>query len=318
MTRWFEWVYRVCLQLAPSEFRRHYGEELTGVAVERLESIQVGRWRQAVRELIDVLVTVRRERRIHRQRTGRTRHAVVWTWLDRLRQDLRFASRAIRRNPGFTSIAVLSLGFGIGANSSVFSIVNAVLLRPLPYHDADRLVMVWEQDAKGTDSFVAPADFQDWRHRSASFSRIAAFIHTTFTITGGDRPERVAGDLVSADLFDVLGVAPALGRGFGVEDEHQVPYQCVVLSDGLWRRRFGGDPGVVGQTLESNGRRLTIVGVMPEGFDFPAGLIRTPPEMWVPLARPPQEWSVRDFHYLRVVGRMRDGVTLRSATDEMG
>jgi predicted permease len=240
-----------------------------------------------------------------------------WSCLERLKQDIHYGFRGMRRSPGFTVTAVLSLAFGIGANTAIFSMVNAVLLRPLPYREPDRLVMLWEQDRKGNDSFVAPADFQDWRRQNRSFDVVAAFIHTTFSITGGDRPERVAGELVSADLFRVLGIAPALGRSFVAEDERQVPYQCVTVSYGLWQRRFGGQTGIVGQTLESNGRKLTIIGVMPKGFDFPAGLIRTPPDVWVPLARPPQEWSVRGFHYLRVVGRLRAGVTLRAAADEV-
>jgi putative ABC transport system permease protein len=240
-----------------------------------------------------------------------------WTLLDRLKQDIFYATRVLRKNSGFTATAVLSLALGIGANTAIFSIVNAVLLQPLPYRQPDQLVMLWEQDRKGGDNFVSPADFRDWREQNRSFDRVAAFLHTTFTITGGDRPERIAGELVSWDLMQLLGVAPALGRGFVLEDERQIPYTSVILSDGLWRRRFGGDPAVIGKTLESNGRKLTIVGVMPGGFDFPSGLIRTPPEIWVPLARPAQEWTVRGFHYLRVVGRLRDGITLPAAASEM-
>jgi len=242
----------------------------------------------------------------------------MWGWnsLERLKQDIVYAFRGMRRSPAFTLTAVLSLALGIGANTAIFSIVNAVLLRPLPYRQPDRLIMLWERDKNG-DNAVAPADFRDWRAQSRSFEHLAAFIHTTFSITGGDRPERVAGELVSPDLLPLLGVAPALGRGFTPDDERQVPYTCVILSYGLWQRRFGADPQVIGQTLESNGRKLTIVGVMPKGFDFPAGLIRTSPEIWVPLSRPAEEWTVRGFHYLRVIGRLRDGVTLPAAASEI-
>jgi len=246
-----------------------------------------------------------------------TRDMWGWNWFERLKQDIAYAFRGMHRSPGFTVTAVLSLALGIGANTAIFSIVNAVLLRPLPYRQPDRLVMLWEQGAKGDQNFVAPADFQDWRAQSRSFDRMAAFIHTTFSITGGDRPERVAGELISPELFPLLGVAPALGRGFVAADERQVPYTTVILSHGLWQRRFAGDPAAIGKTLESNGRKLTIVGVMPEGFDFPSGLIRTPPEIWLPLSRPPQEWTVRGFHYLRVIGRLRDGVTLPAAASEI-
>lgn len=189
----------------------------------------------------------------------------MWGWnsVERLKQDTAYAFRGMRRSPAFTITAALSLALGIGANTAIFSIVNAVLLRPLPYRQPDRLVMLWEQGRQADQNFVSPADFQDWRTQSRSFDRLAAFIHTTFSITGGDRPERVAGELVSSDLFPLLGVAPALGRGFVPEDDRQVPYACVILSDGLWRRRFGGDPHAIGKTLESNGRPLTIIGVMP-------------------------------------------------------
>ncbi len=245
----------------------------------------------------------------------------VWSWssLERLQQDFQFGIRTLAKSPGFTAVVVLTLALGIGANTAIFSVVNAVLFQPLPYPQPSRLVMLWEKSSKESAelNFVAPADFRDWKTQSRAFDRLAAFIHTTFTITGGDRPERVAGEVISPELFAILGVSPALGRGFLAEDEQQVPYTRVILSDGIWQRRFGGDPGAVGKTLVSEGRKLTIVGVMPRDFNFPAGLIRTPPEIWVPLARPPKEWTIRDFHYLRVVGRLRAGVSLPAAAAEM-
>ena len=248
-----------------------------------------------------------------------TRAMWGWSSLERLQQDFRYGVRTLAKSPGFTAIVVLTLALGIGANTAIFSVVNAVLLQPLPYRQPNRLVMLWETNSTQRDdlNFVAPANFRDWKDRNQVFDQLAAFIHSTFTITGGDRPERIAGELVSPELFSILGVSPALGRAFLPEDEQQVPYTRVILSDGIWQRRFGGDPGVVGKTLESEGRKLTIVGVMPRGFDFPSGLIRTPPEIWVPLARPPKEWTIRDFHYLRVIGRLRDGVSLPAASAEM-
>jgi putative ABC transport system permease protein len=243
----------------------------------------------------------------------------MWGWntIERLKQDIVYAFRGMRRSPAFALTAVLSLALGIGANTAIFSIVDAVLLRPLPYRQPGRLAMLWEQGAKDDENFVSPADFRDWRAQSRSFESLAALIHTSFSITGGNSPERVAGELISPELFPVLGAAPALGRGFVAADERQVPYVTVILSYGLWQRRFGGDPGAIGKALESNGRKLTIVGVMPKDFDFPSGLIRTPPELWVPLARPPEEWAVRGFHYLRVIGRLREGVPLAAAGSEM-
>src|SRR5262249_12252766 len=146
-----------------------------------------------------------------------------------------------------------------------FSIVNAVLVRPLPYASPERIVMLWETDSKegSAVNFVSPAAFRDWKTQNQAFAHLAAFIHTTFTLTGGDQPERVAGELVSSDFLSVLRVQPALGRGFVPEDEHHIPYNTVLLSYGLWQRRFGADPYAVGRTMQVNGRALTIIGVMP-------------------------------------------------------
>ncbi|HEX6465581.1 MAG TPA: ABC transporter permease, partial [Vicinamibacterales bacterium] len=242
-----------------------------------------------------------------------------WSPLEQIRQDLAYAARVFARTPVFTTLIVVTLALGIGASTLMFSVVRAVLLRPLPYSQPQRLVVLWESDPRSSDGiqFVSPAAFRDWQRQSHVFSNLAAFIHTTFTLTGSDQPERVGGELVSSDFLAVLRVQPALGRGFLPEDEQHVPYTSVLISQNLWQRRFNADPQVVGRTLQVNGRALTIIGVMPPGFQFPAGLIRTAPDIWVPLARPPQEWSIRDFHYLRVIGRLRDGVTLEAASVAM-
>jgi putative ABC transport system permease protein len=242
-----------------------------------------------------------------------------WTSLEQVRRDLSYAARTFARTPGFTALVVLTLAFGIGSSTVLFSIVNAVLVRPLPYSQPEEIVTLWESDPKqgSAMNLVSPAAFRDWKTRNHVFTQLAAFIHTTFTLTGGDQPERVAGELVSSDFLSVLGAQPALGRGFLPEDEQHVPYTRVLLGHGLWERRFSADPKVVGRTMQVNGRPLTIIGVMPPGFRFPSELIRAAPDIWVPLARPPQEWLIRDFRYLRVVGRLRPGVTFDAAAVEM-
>ena len=242
-----------------------------------------------------------------------------WGFVDQIRQDLAYTARAFARTPGFAALIVVTLALGIGASTLMFSVVRAVLLRPLPYSEPQRLVMLWESDPSRSNGveFVSPAAFRDWKGQNHAFSSLAAFIHSTFTLTGADQPERIGGELVSSDFLAVLRIQPSLGRGFVPDDEQHVPYTSVIISQNLWQRRVNADPHVVGRTLRVNGRALTIIGVMPPGFQFPAGLIRTAPDIWVPLARPPQEWSIRDFHYLRVIGRLRDGVTLQAAAVAM-
>ena len=237
-------------------------------------------------------------------------------WLEALWQDLRYGARMLFKQPGFTAIAALTLGLGIGANITIFSVVNAVLLRPLPYPDADRLVFLWsEAPAQNIrERASAYANVADWREQNKSFEDIAASDPTVVTLTGAAEPEQVMSVRASANLFPLLGVAPMLGRTF-TADEEQQQARVVVLSHGLWRRRFGASPNVLGQTLEIDGVSSQVIGVMPERFRSGK---ETP--IWEPHTLFP-DWEAqkaqRGTGSWQVVGRLKPQVSLAQAQVEM-
>ncbi|HEX2188842.1 MAG TPA: ABC transporter permease [Longimicrobiaceae bacterium] len=225
--------------------------------------------------------------------------------METLASDLRHAFRSLRRSPGFTLVAVLTLALGIGANASIFSVVNAVLLRPLPYPEPERLVRLLTEEGGERGPNVTPPDFLDVESRSRVFSAVAAYGHGTAALSGDGEPLRLATARTSAGFFRTLGVAPALGRGFLPGDNLPGSEPVVVLGHGLWTQRFGGDPAVVGRRVVLDGRPTTVVGVMPAGFDYPAGR-----EAWTPL-----EYSEgfageeSRFNYsVEAVARVRPGV----------
>ncbi len=209
--------------------------------------------------------------------------------------DFKFAFRQMLKNPGFTAVVVLTLTLGIGANTALFSVVNAVLLRPLPFREPERLVTVWERNPKqGYDQNVAaPANFLDWKDQSQSFEQLAMFGEVRgYNLTGADEPVRVKGFAVTANLFQTLGVNPAIGRDFSIEEETQGRDRVAILSHGLWQRRFGSDKNILGETISLDGNSYTIIGVMPAGFSYPGGtgailggvFFNPTPELWLPLA----------------------------------
>ena len=229
-------------------------------------------------------------------------------------QDLRFGLRMLRKSPGFTITAVVTLALGIGANTAIFSVVNAVLLRSLPYQDANRLVTVWSYNrARGDDTdLVSPLDFADWRAQSSAFENLAASTDEQFTMTGAGQPVTVIAYAFSADYFRVLGVTPLAGRTFLKEEEQPGKNQVAVLSYGFWQRHFGGDREILNKTISLDGAAYTVVGIMPREFRYPS---RT--EMWTPLAPDPQAANDRAYRYLRVMGRLKPGATLEQARAEM-
>jgi predicted permease len=235
--------------------------------------------------------------------------------LETLWQDVHFGVRMLMKNPGFTIVAVIALALGIGANSAIFSVVNTVLLRPLPYKDPDRLVMVWEDATKQgfPRDTPAPANYIDWRDQNQVFEGMAAIADMSFNLTGVGEPERIEGRRVSANLFTLLGVEPQLGRAFLPEEDQPGANRVVIMSHGLWQRRFGSDVTIIGKPLNLNGESYTVVGVMPPQFQFPS---RTD-ELWTPIAFPAQEAANRGGHYLKVVARIKPGVTLQQAQTEM-
>src|SRR5262252_1621116 len=185
-------------------------------------------------------------------------------------QDIRYGARMLRAHRGFTIVAVLTLGLGIGANSAIFSVVNSVLLRPLPYNDSGRLVEIWETNPiKGwTDAPVASANLLDWQARNDVFEDIGAYIPglKNFSLMSGDSPERLQGVIVTPNLFSVLGAAPLLGRSFLPDEQEEGKRDVIILSYALWQRSFGGNSGIIGQTVKISGANRTVVGIMPKGF----------------------------------------------------
>src|SRR5438876_591928 len=230
-------------------------------------------------------------------------------------QDLRYGLRTLLKNPGFTTVAVIALALGIGANSAIFSVVNTVLLRPLPYKKPERLVMVWEDNSKQgfPRDTPSPANFMDWRDQNHVFESMAALVEISFNLTGAGDPERIDGQRVSASLFSLLGVEPQLGRGFRAEEDQPAGNHVVIISHGLWQRRFGFDPGIIGKPINLNGESFTVVGVMPRTFQFPTRR----DQLWVPIAFNAKEAGERGNHYLEVIAGMKPGVTLAQAQAEM-
>jgi putative ABC transport system permease protein len=241
--------------------------------------------------------------------------------LEMLWQDVRFGLRMLFRSFGFTSVAVLALALGIGANSAIFSLVNAALLRPLPFSDPERLVMVWGnfQRLNMTRLGVSAPEFVDYKNQSDVFAEVAAFQTATFNLTGMDEPERIGGARVSASLFPLLGVAPLLGRTLPAEEDMAGRGRAAVLSHRLWQRRFGSDPALIGKSVTLDGENYTVVGVMPQSFQFPFGesFSTGRADVWVPVAFSQEALSNRDHYFFRMIARLKPGVTLAQARSAM-
>jgi putative ABC transport system permease protein len=229
-------------------------------------------------------------------------------------QDVRYGLRMLRKNPAFTLVAMITLALGVGANTAIFSVADAFLLRPVTFPDTDRLVMVMELSPGQTSDWnkVAPGNLEDWKQQSHSFEALAAGRWSSFNLTGSGDPQRVQGFEVTADFLDTLRVKPALGRSFLQGEDTPGRDQEVVLGNGLWERQFGSDPHIVGKTIKLNDRPLTVVGVMPKGFSFPLSA-----ELWVPMALTAQEQSSRGSHSLFVATRLSPGTSLHQAQAEM-
>jgi putative ABC transport system permease protein len=244
-------------------------------------------------------------------------------WLEDFWQDLKFAVRMLRRTPGFAAVVVLTLALGIGANSAIFSVIDGILLQPLPYGDPDRLVIVWENNLRRSNphNVVSPPNFLDWQAQNHVFSEMSYVSDLRGNLTGSGEPEQIVAEYVSANFFSVLGVNPILGPGFAPENGEDGKDKVVALSYGLWKRRFGGDAGIVGKTIELNGKVLTIVGVMPQNFSFfikQGTLSGEKPELWSPWVLPPAYHHRKDIgRFMTVVARLQPGVTTARAQTEM-
>src|SRR5215213_5124170 len=213
-------------------------------------------------------------------------------------QDLRYGSRMLLKHPGFTVVAILTLALGIGANSAIFSVVNAVLLRPLQFKEPDRIVKLWETLPQGGTGTVSVPNLGDWREQSDAFTGLAAYEFKDFTMQGQDNPERISGASVSANFFDVLEARPLLGRGFLPGEDQAGSNRIAVLSYQLWQGSFGGDPQIIDKTVPLGGESLTVVGVMPPDFKFPSRLTA----LWVPLVFSPGQLASRGSHAFFAVG----------------
>jgi len=248
--------------------------------------------------------------------TEAARDARRSNFLENLLQDIRFGARMLRKNPAFTFFAVSVLAIGIAANSAIFSVADAVLLRPLPYRDANRLVIVWEDaSAYGfPNDTPAPGNFADWHARNRVFTDMAAIdFGGSFPLTGQGIPEKLSGRAVTANLFSVLGVSPALGRDFHPEDDVPGATHVAILSHGLWLRRFGADPQIIGKEIQLNYAKATIIGVMPRGFQFPD----RETEIWTPARFSKQDLANHGSHYLHVFARLKPAVSLATANADL-
>jgi putative ABC transport system permease protein len=230
-------------------------------------------------------------------------------------QDVRYGARMLLKKPGFTLMAVMTLALGVGANTAIFSVVNAVLLRPLPYERPEQLALMHERRAAEgrLQGPIAPPDFLAWQAESQSFARMAAYTDALYNLTDGGEPERLWGLMTTPELFSTLGVRPLLGRDFTADDAAPNAPGGVILSHGLWRRRFGSAPDIVGKTIQLNGGGHTVVGVMPPGFNYPDRKF----ELWRVFDAGAPGLATRRFYYLTAVGRLKPRVTLAQAQAEM-
>jgi len=240
-----------------------------------------------------------------------------WRWLEDLYEDLRFGARTLRKSPGFGATAILTLALGIGANTAIFSVVNAVLLRPLPFPDASRIMMVWhtppQKSFPGVKRFVvSPANYLDWRSQNHVFEDMAAFGFRPFNLTGNGEPESILGAKVSPDFFSVLQVRPQIGRAFVADDDQPGHGNVAIITDALWRSHFDANRNALGKTIRMDDEPYVVIGVMPAEFSFPLQA-----QLAIPLAWTDRERAVRGNHNLLVIARLKSGVSQQQAQAEM-
>jgi predicted permease len=252
-----------------------------------------------------------------------SRNADIVGWLDEGARDFRYALRMLRRSPGFTAVAVLTLALGIGANTAIFSVVNSVLIRPLPYQDPAGLVMVWENNSlhPNPHNTVSPPNFLDWQSRNTVFSGMTYIFDERDNLTGNGVPEEIVVQDVSTNFFSVLGVNPILGPGFTPENGQRGHENVVILSYGLWKERFAGDPAIVGKSIVLNGHPQTVVGVAPQNFQWfikDGSFTGAKPQMWSPFVFPQSFYQRKDIgRFMTVAARLKPGATPSQAQTQM-
>jgi predicted permease len=289
-------LYRLLLHLYPASFRNEYGGEMCAVFARRRRDTAASGvpalWLGALLEVVGNAVAV---------------HADV------LRQDLRYTARALRRTPGFAVTAVLVVALGVGANTAAFSLADQVLLRPLPFPNSARLVKLWQTVPGYGRLELSPANYADWKGMSRSFEKLGAYNSNAVNLVGQGDPERLDRAAVDGDLLPALEVQPLVGRVFSAADDAHGARGTVVLSYGLWQRRFGADREILGRAVLLNSESYTVIGVMPPGFYFPNRDV----QLWTPLRLGAEDYVDRNDNYLEAAGRLRPGVTLAQASAEM-
>jgi len=318
-------IYRILLRVYPHEFRARFASDLEADFADLLHAQGTkATWLRMVPDLCrSVPVTHARARAARKRARATAYHGE--TAMGSLRADVRHAVRALVKAPVFAAVTVITLALGIGANSAMFSLVNAVLLRPLGYVEPERLMLMYEgfRGSAFSKIGVSPPDFIDLTTVQRSFSSIGAYRTQQYELSGAGEPEQITGVRLSPSVFPILGVSAAHGRTF-LESEDQPGQDVAVLSYGLWQRRYGGDPNAVGRTMTLDRRPYTIVGIMPASFQFPKRgpqINSEPAQVWTPLALSPFERSqqARGMMYNHtVIGRLRAGVATEHAIREAG
>jgi len=315
-------AFRAMLWLYPRTFRETYGGDMELLFLDRLHENRgpVARGRFWLRTSSNIALTACAERWArHRSRALTRSPKTKGEAMSGLLQDARYALRLLRRQPSFAVFVILTLAVGIAANSAVFSVVNGVVLRPLPFEDADRLVAIWGRfdPVSGFDfpQFVlSNPEYLDYKNHSQAIGEMAAYqtVETTVGAPGSD-PERVPTALVTRSFFPLLRVQPALGRSFTVEEDSPSGTRVAVLSHGYWQARFGGAPSVIGRVVSMNGVPTEVIGVMPKSFAYP----RPDTEIWRPLKLDPANPGNRKAHGTRAIGRLAPGVDVSAARAEL-
>ena len=290
-------LYRALLHLYPASFRAEYGDEMAAIFAERRRDAG-GFFSAAVLWLETLADVVANAVRAHG---------------DLLRQDVGFTARTLRRSPGFALTAVGVAALGIGATTAAFSITDHILFRPLPFRDPDRLVRLWQDQSGYGHSELSPANYRDWKRMSRSFEAMGAFGGQASNLAGEGEPERVEGQWLTFEVFDILGVRPLLGRVFGPEDGAPGAAGALVLSYGLWQARYGGEAGVLGRQVLLDGVPHVVVGVMPRGFRFP----NRDAELWIAKRFVDDDYTERTNHYVCGIARLKENVSLAQARAEM-
>jgi MacB-like protein len=287
MMRALERFYRVLLYLYPASFRNEYGRALTATFVARLRDMS-----GPARPLLGALAAV----------GDVVPNAIAAHW-EILRHDVRYAGRSLRASPGFTLTAILVIALGVGANTAAFSLADFVLLRPLPFHEPDRLVDLWESTPGYPRMEFSPANYRDMKAMTHSFAAMGAYSDRTMNLVGTGEPRHLTVGIMTPHAMPVLGVPPLLGRAITPEDSTNE--QVVVLSYGLWQSQFGGDAGIVGRAVRLDGEPYSVIGVMPAAFAFPTREI----DAWVPFLLREAFFADRSDNFLSVVALLRPGVT---------